>query len=130
MKLVLGPAALVLFGVMAMPQGLLGATPSEAALGFLKTRMGPIGLLDSFVEDRTDYSYTYDNALAAMAFLSAGDRLSAQRVLDGVRWDWPCCGWRISASLPYDWGRGGGHFGRRTQCLSASGAQSVLLANR
>ena len=82
-KLVLGPAALVLFGVMAMRQGLLGATPSEAALIFLKTRMGPIGLLDSFVEDRTDYSYTYDNALAAMAFLSAGDRLSAQRVLDG-----------------------------------------------
>jgi hypothetical protein len=31
--------------------------------------MGPVGLLDSFVEDKTDYSYTYDNAIAAMAFL-------------------------------------------------------------
>jgi len=81
-KLALGPAIL-LVSLMAIPKALQAATPSEAALGFLKSRMGPAGLLDSFVEDRTDYSYTYDNALAAMAFLSAGDRLSAQRVLDG-----------------------------------------------
>ena len=82
-KPALGPAAIVLAGLMAVPHGLLGATPSEAALGFLKSRMGTAGLLDSYVEDRTDYSYTYDNAVAAMAFLSAGDRLSAQRILDG-----------------------------------------------
>ena len=82
-KLALGPAAIVLAGLMAIPHGLLGATPSEAALVFLKSRMGTAGLLDSYVEDKTDYSYTYDDALAAMAFLSAGDRLSAQRILDG-----------------------------------------------
>jgi len=75
--------ALMLVCWMAIPPGLQAATPSAAALSFLKSRMGPAGLLDSFVEDKTDYSYTYDNALAAMAFLSAGDRLSAQRVLDG-----------------------------------------------
>ena len=75
--------ALFLLSWMAIPPGLRAATPSEAALGFLKSRMGSAGMLDSFVEDRTDYSYTYDNALAAMAFLSAGDRASAQRVLDG-----------------------------------------------
>jgi len=81
-KLALG-LAIVLVGLMAISQALQGATPNEAALGFLKGRIGPAGILDSFVEDRTDYSYTYDNALAAMAFLSAGDRLAAQRVLDG-----------------------------------------------
>jgi hypothetical protein len=81
-KLALAPAIL-LIGLMSIPLGLQGATPGVSALGFLKSRMGPAGLLDSFVEDRTNYSYTYDNALAVMAFLSAGDRLSAQRVLDG-----------------------------------------------
>lgn len=75
--------AIILIGLITVPLGLRAATSSEASLSFLKSRMGPAGLLDSFVEDRTDYSYTYDNALAAMAFLSAGDRLSAQRVLDG-----------------------------------------------
>lgn len=75
--------AIILIGLITIPLSLQGATSSEAALSFLKSRMGPAGLLDSFVEDRTDYSYTYDNALATMAFLSAGDRLSAQRVLDG-----------------------------------------------
>jgi hypothetical protein len=81
-KLALSPL-IALFGLLSIPQDLRGATPGEAALGFLKSRIGPIGLLDSLVEDKTDYSYTYDDALAAMAFLSVGDRLSAQRVLDG-----------------------------------------------
>ena len=81
-KIALCPT-LILVCWMAIPPGLEAATPSEAALSFLRSRMGSAGLLDSFVEDKTDYSYTYDNALAAMAFLSAGDRLSAQRVLDG-----------------------------------------------
>ena len=83
-KPALGRAAVFfLAGLVLVPHALLGATPSEAALGFLKSRMGTAGLLDSFIEDKTDYSYTYDNAVAAMAFLSAGDRLSAQRILDG-----------------------------------------------
>jgi len=47
------------------------AAPSvEAALGFLRAQAGPVGLVDSFVEDNADYAYTYDNALAAMAFIS------------------------------------------------------------
>jgi len=83
-KPALGPVAIVfLASLMVVPHVLLGVTSSEAALGFLKSRMGTAGLLDSFVEDKTDYSYTYDNAVAAMAFLSAGDRLSAQRILNG-----------------------------------------------
>ena len=54
----------------------------EAALSFLRRQMGPYGLLDSYVEDETDNSYTYDNALAAMAFLCAGDIDSTRKVLD------------------------------------------------
>jgi len=54
----------------------------EAALGFLESQMGPFGLVDSFVEDNADYAYTYDNALAAMAFISSGDLTSAAAVLD------------------------------------------------
>jgi len=34
------------------------------------------------VEDNIDRSYTYDDALAAMAFISAGDLASARRILD------------------------------------------------
>src|SRR5262245_23140239 len=91
-KLALGPAVIVLAGLMAIPLGVLAATPSEAALVFLKSRMGTAGLLDSFVEDRTDYSYTYDNAIAAIAFLSSGDRASAQRILDGFAGVVPAAG--------------------------------------
>lgn len=54
----------------------------EAALSFLLGQIGPVGLLDSYVEDRADHSYTYDNALAAMAFLSSGDADAARIVLD------------------------------------------------
>ncbi|MBN1586117.1 MAG: hypothetical protein JW937_01660 [Candidatus Omnitrophica bacterium] len=54
----------------------------EAATDFLRTQIGPVGLLDSYVEDNADYSYTYDNALAAMAFISAGDLDSARTILD------------------------------------------------
>jgi uncharacterized protein YyaL (SSP411 family) len=55
---------------------------AEAALGFLKSQMGPVGLVDSFVEDNADYAYTYDNALSAMAFISSGDLTSAAAVFD------------------------------------------------
>ena len=44
--------------------------------------MGPVGLLDSFVEDGVDNSYTYDDALAAMAFLSSGEVLTTEKILD------------------------------------------------
>lgn len=54
----------------------------DAALGFLASRTEPSGLVDSFVEDNADYAYTYDNALATMAFLSAGDLAGAAGILD------------------------------------------------
>ncbi len=63
-------------------------SPSESAkpaLEFLRRRVGPHGLLDSYVEDGTDRSYTYDNALAAMAFLSSGRPDLARKVLDAFK---------------------------------------------
>jgi hypothetical protein len=54
----------------------------ESALAFLRGRIGPVGLLDSYVEDGADHSYTYDDALAVMAFVSAGDLESAAVVLE------------------------------------------------
>lgn len=57
-------------------------TKTDQALAFLRSKIGPVGLLDSFVEDGADYSYTYDDAMAAMAFIAANDLTSAQRVLD------------------------------------------------
>lgn len=61
-----------------------GETPASvaAAPGFLTSQQSDFGLLDSFVEDKADYAYTYDNALAAMAFLSTGDLASAAAVLE------------------------------------------------
>jgi hypothetical protein len=63
-------------------QGGGGAAGVEAALGFLDSRRGPSGLVDSFVEDSADHAYTYDNALAILAFLAAGDPASAAGILD------------------------------------------------
>ena len=55
-----------------------------AALAFLDARAGASGLLDSFPEDGADHAYTYDNALAALAYLSAGDVAAAGDVLDAL----------------------------------------------
>ncbi len=58
-------------------------TPSvSGALTFLRNQIKTSGLVDSYVEDNTDYSYTYDDALAAMAFISSGDTASAKTILD------------------------------------------------
>jgi hypothetical protein len=61
-----------------------GETPAnvEAALGFLTSRQDQSGLVDSFVEDNADIAYTYDNAMAVMAFISAGDLAAAAVILD------------------------------------------------
>jgi hypothetical protein len=61
-----------------------GESPAsiEAALGFLTGQQSEFGLVDSFIEDKTDYAYSYDNALAAMAFVSAGDLASAAAILE------------------------------------------------
>lgn len=58
------------------------APSPEAALAFLRGQIGPSGLIDSYVEDNIDHSYTYDNAVAVMAFISAGDLGTAAAILD------------------------------------------------
>ncbi len=55
---------------------------TSAALAFLRKQIGPIGLIDSFPDDGRDHSYTYDNAMAALAFLSLGDTTNAEKILD------------------------------------------------
>ncbi|MBI2879321.1 MAG: hypothetical protein HYY19_06325, partial [Candidatus Rokubacteria bacterium] len=57
----------------------------EAALEFLRGQIGPVGFIDSYVEDKTDDSYTYDNALAVAAFVVGKDLASAARILDAFR---------------------------------------------
>jgi|GEM_PF-2445652 len=52
------------------------------ALAFLRSQIKSTGLIDSYIEDNVDYSYTYDDALAAMAFISAGRVSTARRILD------------------------------------------------
>lgn len=83
------PRKLLVFALSAT--ALLVSFPAQAqadkvqsALGFLKAQIAPSGLIDSYVEDGNDYSYTYDNALAALAFISSGDFDSARRVLDAI----------------------------------------------
>ncbi len=58
------------------------AASVASSLSWLKSRIAATGLIDSFVEDQVDYSYTYDNALAALAFISAGEFAAAQKILD------------------------------------------------
>lgn len=54
----------------------------QKALNFLRGQISSFGLIDSYVEDNAPHSYTYDNALAAMAFISAKDFISAKKILD------------------------------------------------
>lgn len=68
-------------GPAAPPNPPPGPTP-EQALAFLRSRISAVGLIDSYIEDNIDHSYTYDNALATMAFISAGDITSARTILD------------------------------------------------
>jgi len=61
-----------------------GETPAsiEAALGFLAARTSAFGLVDSFVEDEAALAYTYDNAMAALARVSAGELGAAAAIFD------------------------------------------------
>lgn len=62
-----------------------GGNPSvESALAFIAGRIGGAGIVDSYVEDGFEYSYLYDNALSAMAFISSGDLATAEIILDGL----------------------------------------------
>ena len=58
-------------------------TPVDAALAFLEQQIvdPQIGLLDSLVEDNAPYVYTYDQALAAMAWMANGDTPKARDAL-------------------------------------------------
>ena len=69
----------------AAAAGNTSASRAQAALTFLRSQMTPSGLLDSYVEDGIDRSYTYDDALAAMAFIVAGDVHSARSILDAFQ---------------------------------------------
>jgi len=54
----------------------------DRALSFLRGQISGFGLVKSYVEEKDDFSYTYDNSLAVMAFMSAGDMVSAKKILD------------------------------------------------
>ena len=59
-----------------------GSPPIDAAMAFLESQIGPAGLVDSFVEDGVDFSYTYDNAMTALAFISNENLVLAEHILD------------------------------------------------
>ena len=57
---------------------------SDNAYLWLKSRMASTGLVDSY-QDNKDICYTYDQAVAAMAFTAKGDLGSARNVLDALQ---------------------------------------------
>ncbi len=63
-----------------------GNTPAQAsanAYGWLKSQMVSTGLVDSY-QDQQDVCYTYDQAVAAIAFQAKGDAANARKVLDAL----------------------------------------------
>ncbi len=59
------------------------AAASNSAHNWLKGQMTASGLVDSY-KDAKDVCYTYDQAVATVAFLARGDVTSARRVLDAL----------------------------------------------
>ena len=59
-------------------------TASDNAYTWLKSRMVSTGLVDSF-QDSRDICYTYDQAVAAIAFQVKGDAVNARKVLDALK---------------------------------------------
>ena len=59
------------------------ATASNNAHSWLKAQMTSSGLVDSY-KDASDVCYTYDQAVATVAFLAKGDVTNARRVLDAL----------------------------------------------
>lgn len=77
------PFLLLCFSLVAFNSALgEKISKQEKALNFLRGQISSYGLIDSYVEDNVNNSYTYDNALAAMAFISAKDFNSAKKILD------------------------------------------------
>jgi len=74
---------LFLFTLISLNPAYGKETPNQQkALNFLRGQISPFGLIDSYVEDNAEHSYTYDNALAALAFICAKDFNSARKILD------------------------------------------------
>lgn len=59
------------------------ALASSKAHNWLKSQMATTGLVDSY-KDKSDTCYTYDQAVAAVAFLARNDFINARRVLDAL----------------------------------------------
>ena len=59
------------------------ATASANAHKWLKSQMVSTGLVDSY-RDKSDICYSYDQAVAAMAFVARGDFVNARRVLNAL----------------------------------------------
>lgn len=57
---------------------------SQKGHSWLVSQIQPSGLVDSY-KDRSDVCYTYDQAVAAVAFLSRGDSNNARRVLQALK---------------------------------------------
>src|ERR1700682_5357343 len=57
---------------------------SNNAYNWLKSRMLSTGLVDSY-QNQDDICYTYDQAVAAIAFLAKGDNTNARKVLDAMK---------------------------------------------
>lgn len=57
---------------------------SDKAYTWLKSRMVATGLVDS-LQDPRDICYTYDQAVASIAFLVKGDTPNARKVLDALK---------------------------------------------
>lgn len=77
----------VLFLVTSLIQSARAAdtvTASANAHNWLKSQMVSTGLVDSY-RDSQDICYTYDQAVAAIAFLARGDTTNAVKVLDALK---------------------------------------------
>src|SRR5206468_2450001 len=57
---------------------------SNNAYNWLKSRLLSTGLVDSY-QNQDDICYTYDQAVAAIAFLAKGDNTNARKILDAVK---------------------------------------------
>ena len=76
-------------------------SPRDAALSFLSNQIDArTGLLDSYVEDDAPFLYTYDQAMAALAWMSVNDMGKARLAL------------RALANLPRDNDNDGGLYHR------------------
>lgn len=77
------PSAPIVPPAPTPPANTSPAIASTNAHVWLRARMSATGLVDSY-QDAQDICYTYDQAVAAIAFQAKGDAASARKVLDGL----------------------------------------------